>query len=92
MVELASDTFVCIVDESKLVDGLGGSKGMQVDWHYILMPLYLSQGCACYHLNKQNFSISTSPNGMLKYSCASHLWAVGRIQNSHETTYCIGMG
>ena len=27
MVELASDTFVCIVDESKLVDGLGGSKG-----------------------------------------------------------------
>lgn len=27
MVELASETFVCIVDESKLVDGLGGSKG-----------------------------------------------------------------
>jgi len=27
MVELASDTFVCIVDESKLVKGLGGSKG-----------------------------------------------------------------
>ena len=27
MVELASKTFVCIVDESKLVDGLGGSKG-----------------------------------------------------------------
>ena len=27
MVELASDVFVCIVDESKLVDGLGGSKG-----------------------------------------------------------------
>lgn len=29
MVELASDIFVCIVDESKLVDGLGGSKGKQ---------------------------------------------------------------
>ena len=27
MVELASKKFVCIVDESKLVDGLGGSKG-----------------------------------------------------------------
>ncbi len=27
MVELASDLFVCIVDESKLVEGLGGSKG-----------------------------------------------------------------
>ena len=30
MVELASDKFVCIVDESKLVDGLGGSKGGRV--------------------------------------------------------------
>ena len=27
MVELVSDKFVCIVDESKLVSGLGGSKG-----------------------------------------------------------------
>ena len=27
MVELASAKFVCIVDESKLVEGLGGSKG-----------------------------------------------------------------
>jgi ribose 5-phosphate isomerase len=27
MVELASKKFVCIVDESKLVNGLGGSKG-----------------------------------------------------------------
>ncbi len=27
MVELASKKFVCIVDESKLVSGLGGSKG-----------------------------------------------------------------
>ena len=27
MVELASKKFVCIVDESKLVEGLGGSKG-----------------------------------------------------------------
>ena len=29
MVELASKKFVCIVDESKLVEGLGGSKGDQ---------------------------------------------------------------
>ncbi len=29
MVELASKKFVCIVDESKLVEGLGGSKGNQ---------------------------------------------------------------
>lgn len=28
MVELASKKFICIVDESKLVSGLGGSKGM----------------------------------------------------------------
>lgn len=27
MVEMASAKFVCIVDESKLVSGLGGSKG-----------------------------------------------------------------
>ena len=27
MVELASKKFICIVDESKLVSGLGGSKG-----------------------------------------------------------------
>lgn len=27
LVEQASKKFVCIVDESKLVDGLGGSKG-----------------------------------------------------------------
>ena len=27
MVELTSKKFVCIVDESKLVEGLGGSKG-----------------------------------------------------------------
>jgi hypothetical protein len=26
MVEMAADTFVCIVDDSKLVSGLGGSK------------------------------------------------------------------
>jgi ribose 5-phosphate isomerase len=30
MVELASKKFVCIVDESKLVNGLGGSKGKQL--------------------------------------------------------------
>ena len=34
MVELASDTFVCIVDESKLVDGLGGSKG--ASWNCLI--------------------------------------------------------
>lgn len=27
MVEMSSDKFVCIVDDSKLVDALGGSKG-----------------------------------------------------------------
>lgn len=27
LVEQASKKFICIVDESKLVDGLGGSKG-----------------------------------------------------------------
>lgn len=27
MVELASDKFVCIVDDTKLVEGIGGSKG-----------------------------------------------------------------
>jgi ribose 5-phosphate isomerase len=36
MVELASKKFVCIVDESKLVDGLGGSKG---ESRHICMPL-----------------------------------------------------
>lgn len=27
MVELASEKFVCIVDDTKLVEGIGGSKG-----------------------------------------------------------------
>ena len=33
MVELASKKFVCIVDESKLVNGLGGSKGALTQVH-----------------------------------------------------------
>ena len=50
MVELASDTFVCIVDESKLVDGLGGSKG--ASWN-CLIPSMCPQALAwlTYNLN-----------------------------------------
>lgn len=35
MVELASKKFVCIVDESKLVQGLGGSKGAKQQPNYL---------------------------------------------------------
>ena len=35
LVEQASKKFVCIVDESKLVDGLGGSKG-ELNIHNVL--------------------------------------------------------
>eukprot|EP00889_Picochlorum_renovo_P001773 jgi/Picre1/28803/NNA_004200.t1 len=44
MVEMASDTFVCIVDESKLVDGLGGSKDA--------MPIEIVQFCHEYTLRR----------------------------------------
>jgi ribose 5-phosphate isomerase A len=40
MVELASDLFICIVDESKLVKGLGGSK--------LAMPVEIVQFCHKY--------------------------------------------
>ena len=44
MVEVASDVFVCIVDDSKLVDGLGGSK--------LAMPVEIVQFCHEYTLRK----------------------------------------
>lgn len=42
MVEMASDLFVCIVDDSKMVTGLGGSK--------LAMPVEIVQFCWKYTL------------------------------------------
>jgi len=44
MVEMASAKFVCIVDDSKLVDGLGGSK--------LAMPVEIVQFCHLYTLQR----------------------------------------
>ena len=44
MVEMASAKFVCIVDDSKLVDGLGGSK--------LAMPVEITQFCHLYNLQR----------------------------------------
>mmetsp|Transcript_3001 Transcript_3001/g.7924 ORF Transcript_3001/g.7924 Transcript_3001/m.7924 type:complete len:240 (+) Transcript_3001:246-965(+) len=44
MVERASDLFVCIVDDSKLVDGLGGSK--------LAVPVEIVQFCWRYNLER----------------------------------------
>jgi ribose 5-phosphate isomerase A len=44
MVEMASDLFVCIVDDSKLVDGLGGSR--------LAMPVEIVQFCWRYNLER----------------------------------------
>ena len=44
MVEMASDSFVCIVDETKLVSGLGGSK--------LAMPVEIVQFCWKYNLER----------------------------------------
>jgi len=44
MVELASKKFVCIVDDSKMVSGLGGSK--------LAMPVEIVQFCHKYTLNR----------------------------------------
>lgn len=44
MVEMASDKFVCIVDDSKLVEGLGGSK--------LAMPVEITKFCHLYLLQK----------------------------------------
>ena len=47
MVELASKKFVCIIDESKLVDGLGGSKGDTRLQPGALPSLVCAQADAC---------------------------------------------
>jgi ribose 5-phosphate isomerase A len=44
MVEMASDKFVCIVDDSKMVSGLGGSK--------LAMPVEIVQFCSKYTLQR----------------------------------------
>jgi len=44
MVEMASDLFVCIVDDSKMVTGLGGSK--------LAMPIEITQFCHLYTLSR----------------------------------------
>eukprot|EP00955_Chlamydomonas_euryale_P110625 366010-Chlamydomonas_euryale.AAC.3 len=44
MVEMASKKFVCIVDQTKLVDGLGGSK--------LAMPVEIVQFCHLYTLRR----------------------------------------
>ena len=44
MVELAADKFVCIVDDSKLVEGLGGSQ--------LAMPVEIVQFCHKYTLQR----------------------------------------
>lgn len=44
MVEMASAKFVCIVDDSKMVTGLGGSK--------LAMPIEIVQFCHIYTLNR----------------------------------------
>ena len=44
LVEMASDSFVCIVDETKLVSGLGGSK--------LAMPVEIVQFCWKYNLER----------------------------------------
>jgi ribose 5-phosphate isomerase A len=44
MVEMASAKFVCIVDDSKMVDGLGGSK--------LAMPVEIVQFCHLYTLKR----------------------------------------
>ncbi|GFH17562.1 uncharacterized protein HaLaN_14224 [Haematococcus lacustris] len=44
MVEMASDIFVCIVDDSKMVSGLGGSK--------LAMPVEIVQFCHKYTLSR----------------------------------------
>ena len=44
MVEMASAKFVCIVDDSKMVEGLGGSK--------LAMPVEITQFCHLYTLRR----------------------------------------
>lgn len=44
MVELASKKFVCVVDDSKLVSGLGGSK--------LAMPVEVTPFCVSYNLER----------------------------------------
>jgi hypothetical protein len=50
-VEQASKKFVCIVDESKLVEGLGGSKGQSATVHaFACVADVFVLGCAFVHM------------------------------------------
>ena len=50
LVEQASKKFVCIVDESKLVEGLGGSKGQSASVHaFAYLADAVVFGCPCSH-------------------------------------------
>lgn len=53
MVEMASSKFVCIVDDSKLVDGLGGSK--------LAMPVEIVQFCHKYTLQRLQVGGGVAP-------------------------------
>lgn len=51
LVEQASKKFVCIVDESKLVEGLGGSKGQSATVHaFAYLAAAFVLGCALAHM------------------------------------------
>lgn len=60
LVEQASKKFICIVDESKLVDGLGGSKGKQTNLCSCQPDMMLTSTNKC----SQDSACSTGHAGM----------------------------
>lgn len=81
MVERASDLFVCIVDDSKLVDGLGGSK--------LAVPVEIVQFCWRYNLERLRALPEVRPVG----GPSKHRgrWAGGMGGRGHSDTWVLVM-
>jgi hypothetical protein len=68
MVEMASAKFVCIVDDSKMVEGLGGSK--------LAMPVENTQFCHLYTLGRLQVRRLSVPGSVPEAACGQQMLCV----------------
>jgi ribose 5-phosphate isomerase A len=82
MVEMASAKFVCIVDDTKLVEGLGGSK--------LAMPVEIVQFCHKYTLNRcglEQLYSSVASRVVRQYMYCT--WGHGSSKAGDSNSICI---
>lgn len=80
MVEMASDKFVCIVDDSKLVSGLGGSK--------LAMPVEIVQVRAHFEV-WASFGASGGRRGLVRHEAMG--WGAGHAAKWCGMRACCGV-